>query len=150
MKKCSKCNIEKSLDNYYFKDKKIGRLHAQCKACYKEHRTSYSAIHYQKYRDSYRERAKIRRIKIKKELQTQMLIYLKNKSCALCSEDDIRVLEFDHLDPLQKSFSISKGITDGMPWDKILSEIKKCRILCANCHKRHTATQFGWYKSITD
>lgn len=149
MKKCSKCRTEKSLDDYFFKNKSSGQLHAQCKGCYKKYRTTYSALHYQKYGDQYRERAKIRRSSIKKELHAQMLMYLKDKKCALCNENDIRVLEFDHIDPTQKLFSISKGITDGMAWDKILLEISKCRILCANCHKRHTANQFGWYKSST-
>lgn len=31
-------------------------------------------------------------------------------------------------------------------WNKILSEIEKCDVRCANCHKRRTARQFNWSK----
>ncbi len=65
----------------------------------------------------------------------------------LCNEKDIRTLEFDHINPKMKSFGIAKAITDGKKWDDIMVEIKKCRVLCANCHKKHTANQNGWYKN---
>jgi len=146
MKQCTKCSKNKQLSEYFVKDKQTGRLHAHCKSCYTLHRQSYSKEHYQKYGEVYRERAKIRRTIIKKNLQMNMLKYLIDKSCVLCGEQDIRTFEFDHLDPQQKSFGIAKGITDGRKWEVILEEITKCRILCANCHKKHTAFQNNWYK----
>jgi len=150
MKQCTKCNEAKPLSDFFVKDKKTGRLHSQCKACYKLHRQSYYVQHYLKYGDAYRERATLRRAAIRKELQINMLRYLKDKSCVICGEHDIRTLEFDHLDPATKSFGIAKGITDGRNWDVILTEIKKCRILCANCHKKHTASQRNWYKATLE
>lgn len=133
---------------FFFKDKRVGKLHSQCKDCHKIHRETYSAIHYAKYGDAYRLRAKIRRARIKKVLQTKMIDYLSEHPCVQCGEDDMRTLEFDHINPSLKSFGISKAITDGRNWGEILLEIKKCRVLCANCHKKHTATQNGWYKNI--
>lgn len=145
---CTKCQQIKAEHDFFIRDKKTNRLHAQCKICYKAHRLSYSLEHYRKYGDQYRERAKIRRAKIKENLHLQILQYLSGKSCELCSENDIRVLDFDHLDPSTKSFTIARGITNGLNWDEILLEIKKCRILCANCHRKHTATQNGSYKLL--
>ena len=81
-------------------------------------------------------------------MRQHMLNYLKGKSCVSCGEDDIRTFEFDHIDPSLKSFNIARGISDLSNWDQVLTEIKKCRILCANCHKKRTAIQQGWYKSI--
>ena len=129
------------------KDKKAGRLHAQCKDCYKEHRKTYYVEHYAKYSDAYRERAKLRRLKLKRQNQINLVKYMHDKSCAHCAENDIRVLEFDHINPANKSFSIARAINDGKSWDIILTEINKCQILCSNCHKKRTATQYGWFKA---
>jgi hypothetical protein len=107
-------------------------------------------MHYQRYGEQYRERAKIRRAKIKKILQTKMLEYLHDKSCQFCGENDPRVLDFDHIDPKQKSIGIARAITNGIDWDRILKEIQKCRILCANCHRKHTAEQQGWYRVLPE
>ncbi len=148
MKVCSKCKIEKPETEYFVKDKKSGRLHTHCKGCYKEHRKTYYAEHYLKYRDMYRERAKVRRAQIKHSLRVKLVSYLKDKSCKICGESDIRTLEFDHLDPAAKRFGIAMAITDGRKWSDILEEIELCQILCANCHKKRTAAQYGWYKAI--
>ena len=143
---CTKCEIIKSPSEFFVKDGSAGRLHTQCKACYKIHRRTYQDAHYAKYKEAYKLRAKIRRTDIKKNLQMHMLDYLTDKYCIVCGEDDKRTLEFDHVDPSQKSFGIAKGITDGKGWKIILDEIGKCRILCANCHKKHTSSQNRWYK----
>jgi hypothetical protein len=148
MKTCSKCGITKALSDFFIRNKKTGRLHAQCKQCYQQHRQLYQAQHYQKYRNNYLARAKERREKLRREFQNNLTEYLADKRCELCDENDIRVLEFDHIDPTRKRFSISQGVKLGYSWKEIQKEIKRCRILCANCHKKHTANQFGWYKSI--
>lgn len=148
MKSCTKCGENKSLNEYFLKDKKSGRLHAQCKACYKAHRQTYYRIHYERYKDSYLKRAQARRRKVRLEFRTNMLEYLSDKSCLDCGESDIRVLELDHIDPSTKLFNISQAVKHGYSWQDVLNEIKKCQILCANCHKKRTAQQFGWYKAL--
>ena len=148
MRICTKCLIAKPETDYFIKDKTSGRLHAQCKACYKLLRQKTYAKHYEKYKEEYRHRAKVRRESLKTIYRSNMLAFLANERCALCGESDIRVLEFDHLDPLAKEFTISQAVRLNRSWDEVLREIKKCRILCANCHKKHTASQMGWYKAV--
>lgn len=75
-----------------------------------------------------------------------MLEYLNDKGCVKCGITDVRVLEFDHVDPATKSFSIARGIASTLSWENILAEIAKCQLLCANCHKIKTAEQQNWYK----
>lgn len=147
MKVCTKCKQEKSESEFFVKDKHSGRLHAQCKACYAEHRKTYHKQHYAKYRSAYVTRARNRRENLRQEFRRNMLSYLSNKSCTVCGESDIRVLEFAHIDASTKSFSVSQAVRLGFSWGNVLSEIEKCRILCANCHKRETAEEFGWYKN---
>lgn len=55
--------------------------------------------------------------------------------CAGCGlREPVDALEFHHLDPHTKEFGIS---TEGIPrrWDKIVAELAKCVLLCANCHR---------------
>lgn len=70
--------------------------------------------------------------------------YLRQNQCQDCGEDDIVVLEFDHL--RDKSFNISYGIRAGYSLQRIKDEIAKCEVVCANCHKRRTASREGWLK----
>ncbi len=148
MKACSKCGNIKSESDFFVKNSTTGRLHAQCKSCYKEHRKSYHAQHYKKYHEQYLHRAKQRRNVLRSEFRSNMLLYLKGKKCVICGESDIRTFEFDHIDPSKKEFSISQAVRLGYAWPSVKNEIAKCRILCANCHKKHTAEQRGWYKLL--
>jgi hypothetical protein len=49
------------------------------------------------------------------------------------------LLEFDHIDPEEKSYNISE--MGGYSWELIQSEIDKCRVLCKVCHCKHTGNQ---------
>lgn len=143
---CTVCKIMKNKSDFYMRDRSKDRLHSQCKDCYKEKRLGFMAEHYRKYGDQYRTRARIRKTALKKDRQERMLNYLSGKSCKRCGIDDIRVLDFDHIDPISKEFSIARGINNGWSWDVIMLEVKKCRILCANCHRIVTAEQQNSYK----
>lgn len=145
-KVCSVCNLEKDVKDFYFKNKDKGWLHAQCKSCYSEKRKSFMPEHYAKYGDVYRSRARTRKATVKKIRQNQLYDYLEYKSCEQCGFSDIRALDFDHLDPAIKKFSIARAINDCYSWEKILLEIRKCQILCSNCHRIRTAEQYNWRK----
>jgi hypothetical protein len=58
----------------------------------------------------------------------------KGNKCAICKYDRCqRALSFHHIDPSKKEFNLSsKGLTRS--WKKIEEEIKKCVLICANCH----------------
>jgi hypothetical protein len=67
--------------------------------------------------------------------------YLLDHPCEICGEDDPIVLEFDHIDTSIKKTTISRLISGHASWDRIMIEIEKCRVLCANCHRRYTYEQ---------
>lgn len=74
-----------------------------------------------------------------------LIEYLETHPCVDCGEDDIIVLEFDHVDPSKKRAKIA-NVLGSWNWKTILTEIEKCEVRCANCHRRRTSIQFGWFE----
>lgn len=59
----------------------------------------------------------------------------KSVGCDNCGLTDIECLDFHHRDPATKSFNI--GLSLGTySIKKIVEEIAKCKVLCANCHRK--------------
>lgn len=58
----------------------------------------------------------------------------KEMCCSNCGFDHVAALQFHHTDPLEKEYTIAEMIGKGCAKKKILSEIEKCVVLCANCH----------------
>lgn len=58
--------------------------------------------------------------------------------CARCGyREDPRALDFDHDMAAVKNGNISRLIRYA-PWPKVLAEMAKCTLLCANCHRVKT------------
>jgi transposase len=61
-----------------------------------------------------------------------------NIGCVDCKEKYPHyVLEFDHL-PQYEKLGIVTNIARRYSWEKALEEVKKCDIVCANCHNIRT------------
>lgn len=60
----------------------------------------------------------------------------KSKRCTLCNIEDWRVLDFHHVDPKKKKATVSRLVCKGYGKKLIQREIKKCIIICANCHRK--------------
>jgi hypothetical protein len=98
---------------------------------------------YHKNKDKYLERSRKARVKKRQ----WMYDYLLDHPCEICGENRPECLDFDHIDKENKSFNISK-YRDSKSYKDLENEINKCRVLCANCHRIHTAVQMGWYIDI--
>jgi hypothetical protein len=85
-----------------------------------------------------------RSAKINQRNRELYLNYLLIHPCVDCGESDPVVLEADHV--RDKSYDVSRMI-QGWSWNRILQELKKCEIVCANCHRRRTAKSQGWFKN---
>ena len=60
------------------------------------------------------------------------------KGCCICGfNKHYSALDFDHIDRGKKRNNISR-IVGKYSWKTIVEEIKKCRVLCANCHRLKT------------
>ncbi len=70
--------------------------------------------------------------------------YLSKHPCIKCGETDPVVLEFHHLG--DNSTEVARLLGRGASLDALKAEIDKCAVVCANCHRRITAEERGWYK----
>lgn len=62
--------------------------------------------------------------------------------CVDCGETDLAVLEFDHVRG-QKTTEVSKLLTSSLA--RVKAEVALCDVRCANCHRRKTARECGWW-----
>jgi hypothetical protein len=69
----------------------------------------------------------------RKRKKLELINLLGGKCCRCGYNKCMSALEFHHLDPAQKDFSLSSGLNSN--FKKVLEEIKKCILLCANCHR---------------
>ncbi len=61
-------------------------------------------------------------------------VYVMGEKCQCCGYNKcITALEFHHLDPLKKDFSF--GDNTNRSWQNTKEELKKCILVCANCHR---------------
>jgi 5-methylcytosine-specific restriction endonuclease McrA len=97
--------------------------------------------HYDKNKAAYKMAAK-RHDKIKAEqIRSYVAGYLSRHPCLDCGEPDPIVLEFDHRVRNSKVFNIGDAIQKGFALTKVVAEIEKCDVRCANCHRRKTARE---------
>ena len=64
--------------------------------------------------------------------------YKEAKGCSRCGYNENGVaLDFDHIDSSIKKFNISHRLPNST-LKPLFAEIRKCRLLCANCHRIRT------------
>lgn len=97
----------------------------------KERRDAYNKQYYQENSPYFIE-AKHRRIEEIDAFIRQQKVGL---SCKHCGNNDVRVLDFHHRDKDGKEVGISHIRARGWGDKRILQEIAKCEVLCANCHR---------------
>jgi len=57
-------------------------------------------------------------------------------TCQECDEDHNATLDFHHLDPKTKDFTISDMKSKDYSPAKMVEEMSKCAVLCSNCHRK--------------
>jgi len=126
MKKCHCCSNILPTNQFYKNCKRDDGLQTYCKKCSNLRRVKY-------YKDNKEQEVKVR--KNYQENQKQKYIeYKKTLKCINCNETRWYVLDFHHKNN-DKEFDVSSMAVGRCSWEKVLSEIKKCDVLCANCHR---------------
>lgn len=88
-----------------------------------------------KHREDYKAYDYATKKRIRKERRDWFFELKKTLSCERCSISDYRVLDFHHIDAKEKDLEVSNLVGQRAAKEKILAEISKCRVLCANCHR---------------
>lgn len=100
------------------------------KAWREKHKERLASDRKQKYKDFWKPRRLRRSYWLNK--------YKVNKGCCDCGYNKHSVaLDFDHINPKEKSFTISHRL-DRATLKSLIKEIRKCVIRCANCHRIKT------------
>jgi hypothetical protein len=142
MKQCSICKEEKSLDLFNKNKTKKDGYQTMCKPCSQARSRKYYRNNHDKHIAEIAKRKK----KVINENRKLLFDFYKEHPCVDCGETDVYTLELDHL--RDKDMEVSKAVGRGWSKERLVDEIAKCVVRCANCHRRKTGKQYGWYKGL--
>lgn len=98
----------------------------------REKQLAAQKAHYQANKGTYNECRKRLRARNSKFVRRVK----KLNKCNRCPESDYRCLVFHHVEPANKHNIISEGVNQRWSLKKMKAEMRKCEILCSNCHLR--------------
>ena len=104
---------------------------AYAKKHYEANKAAYiarSAANRNKTREAYRQT--VRRVR-----NGDITNQAKVGGCSQCGEKRIACLDLHHVDPSTKLYTIAVCVSNVVSKQKLLDEIAKCIVLCANCHR---------------
>lgn len=131
-KRCGKCNQLQPLSNFNFKHKKLKKYQSKCKVCQSEYHSTW----YAKNKQSCMDRARNNSAEYIDRNKDFVDKYKRKLGCKYCSESAPPALDFHHIKESSKKRNISDLIRDAVSIKTLLEEIKKCDVVCANCHRK--------------
>ena len=131
--KCKKCGNPKTEDQFRITNTKTGRRRKHCDDCQRKYQTSWHVRNKEVHNSAINQDRKRR-----KEIEAPVIRQLKSNPCMDCGKSfPYYVMDFDHRPDEKKSFEIAKSLYRyGL--ERVLAEINKCDLLCANCHRIRT------------
>ena len=142
LKLCGKCQVVKPKTDFNRAARETdGRQH-WCRECFRTYFKARGKVHLEQVARSQGKR-RGERIALVQE-------HLRAHPCTDCGESDIGVLEFDHIATGVKEDDVSWLVFQCWPIELIEAEIRRCEVVCANCHRRRTARRAGWHRLNPD
>jgi hypothetical protein len=128
-KRCSRCGEKKDEAQFHRGNHRDG-LQVYCKPC----RRAYDAAYHQRVKDRRREQKRRR----ERELRAFVNSLKRDRPCAECGGFfDLPAMQWDHLPGFIKTGNLG-DIGHRTSRRRILEEIAKCELVCANCHAIRT------------
>ncbi|WP_049979681.1 homing endonuclease associated repeat-containing protein [Halolamina rubra] len=69
--------------------------------------------------------------------------YKRERGCRRCGHGVAAALVLHHVDGTTKEAAVSRLVSDGASIERVRTEVKKCTVLCANCHRTEHDDQDG-------
>lgn len=101
----------------------------------KELARRHSREHYERNKSAVLARVARRRKVVRKELSKWVTAYKADRGCSNCPERDPVCLDFHHQTG-DKELEIGFAVRGQWSMERLMEEINKCVILCANCHRK--------------
>ena len=95
-----------------------------------------NAEYSRKYYQSNKEKIKVLTKANKKVGRVKWSTFKNTLKCTQCGFKHPAALDFHHTNPAEKENLVSKLVSDGR-YRAAMKEVKKCIVLCANCHRVH-------------
>lgn len=149
MKLCSRCGEEKSEGSFSNDKGTKDGLACWCKKCRAEEASRYYTENkkavLKRSKDYYHRDRAVRRQRALDNQRTRSEEWKKHIpqkiACSECGYDKhFAALEFHHVDPATKEYGISRLMHSNLTPERVKlfkKELKKCIILCSNCHRIH-------------
>ena len=141
MKQCGKCREWKPAAEFWIKNPVTQKRSTVCKMCSRV----YCRDHYKRWKPQFLARKRVRDLAYRDRNRKYVLEYLLSHPCIDCGEPDPIVLDFDHVRDKIQDVSV---MVPRVGLALLALEIEKCVVRCANCHRRKTSIERGWFKSI--
>jgi hypothetical protein len=106
-----------------------------------EAKQRHSRTYYLRNRDAVIAKSKEYNAETNRRVREYVASYLVTHPCVDCGEADPIVLEFDHRDPTSKEFTVFAGHGSRYSFKRVVAEINKCDVRCANCHRRKSSRE---------
>jgi len=131
--RCKRCRNERR--NIARKNKQKEALKTQPLRAIKTCATHGDVTHTLEGGSYYCAECKVMRSTVRRERIKKLGVELLGGSCVVCGYDKyIGALEFHHVNPDEKEGSKNRNIA-GVPIKRLKEELKKCVLVCANCHR---------------
>lgn len=137
---CSRCQVDKSEDQFTLKNRATGQRQSCCRSC----RSEIGKEWYAKNKDRHVASTKRNKAKFLGENRKFLLDYLLRHPCVDCGEKDPIVLTFDHVRGTKRECVSVSVVARTLP--SLKAEVDKCEVRCFNCHARKTARERGNWK----
>jgi hypothetical protein len=109
----------------------------------KERIAAHSRAYYQRNKEACKAASRKRKLRAAEWLKN----YKATLSCIRCGENHPACLQFHHRNPNEKKADLGLAVGNGWNIERIMKEIEKCDVLCANCHLKEHYAHLGHRKN---